>query len=83
MLGLLSHMLYYPLTMSVSEVGVGGGGGGGGGGGESLKSVNHANFWQKYKIFLLCKYLLIWDPNVPLRNPRSPYLGPRKYHMYG
>ena len=33
--------------------------------------------------FLPRKNLPIWDPNLPTKNCRSPYLSPRKYHMYG
>ena len=32
--------------------------------------------------FLPRKNLPIWDPNLPTKNSRSPYLSPRKYHMY-
>ena len=32
--------------------------------------------------FLPRKNLPIWDPNLPTKNCRSPYLSPRKYHMY-
>ena len=28
------------------------------------------------------KNLPIWDPNLPTKNCRSPYLSPRKYNMY-
>ena len=42
----------------------------------------NANFWRKYEIILPRKNLPIWDPNLPLRNPKSPYLALRKYHMY-
>ena len=48
-----------------------------------FKSVKNANFWRKYVIILPRKNLPIWDPNLPLRNPKSPYLALRKYHMYG
>ena len=48
-----------------------------------FKSVENANFWRKYEIILPRKNLPIWDPNLPLRNPKSPYLALRKYHMYG
>ena len=47
-----------------------------------FKSVKNANFWRKYEIILPRKNLPIWDPNLPLRNPKSPYLALRKYHMY-
>ena len=47
-----------------------------------LRSVKNANFWQKYEIILPRKNLPIWDPNLPQRNPKSPYLALRKYHMY-
>ena len=47
------------------------------------KSVKNANFWRKYETILPRKNLPIWDPNLPLRNPKSPYLALRKYHMYG
>ena len=47
-----------------------------------FKSVKNANFWRKYKISLPRKNLPIWDPNLPLRNPKSPYLALRRYHMY-
>ena len=33
--------------------------------------------------FLPRKNLPIWDPNLPTKNCRSPYLSPRKYHMCG
>ena len=42
----------------------------------------NANFWRKYEILLPRKNLPIWDPNLPLRNPKSPYLALRKNHMY-
>ena len=35
-----------------------------------------------YRAVLPRKNLPIWDPNLPLRNPKSPYLAVRKYHMY-
>ena len=47
-----------------------------------IKSVKNANFWRKYEILLPRKNLPIWDPNLPLRNPKSPYLALRRYHMY-
>ena len=43
-----------------------------------FKSVKNANFWRKYKIILQRKNLPIWDPNLPLRNPKSPYLALKK-----
>ena len=27
-------------------------------------------------------YLFIWDPNLPLRNPKYPYVDWRKYDIY-
>ena len=47
-----------------------------------FKSVKNANFWRKNEIILLRKNLPIWDPNLPLINPKSPYLALRKYHIY-
>ena len=35
-----------------------------------------------FLFFLPRKNLPIWDPNLPTKNCRSPYLSPRKYHMY-
>ena len=37
----------------------------------------------KLNIFLLRKKNPISDPNLPTKNCRSPYLSPRKDHMYG
>ena len=48
----------------------------------SLRASKNASFWRKYEIILPRKNLPIWDPNLPLRNPKSPYLALRKYHMY-
>ena len=39
-------------------------------------------FLTEIWIILPRKNLPIWDPNLPLRNPKSPYLALRKYHMY-
>ena len=35
----------------------------------------------KLENFLPRKNLLVWDPNLPTKNCRSPYLSPRKDHM--
>ena len=32
--------------------------------------------------YFCCENLPIWDPNFPTKNCRSPYLSPRKDHMY-
>ena len=47
-----------------------------------FNGVRNANFWRKYETILPRKNLPIWDPNLPLRNTKSPYLALRKYHMY-
>ena len=40
-------------------------------------------FDAKIEYYLPRKNLPIWDPNLPTKNCRSPYLSPRKDHLYG
>ena len=49
---------------------------------KSLEIVKGASPWQKYEIFLHHKSRPVWDLKLPLRNPKIPYLGRKKYHMY-
>ena len=51
------------------------------------KTFPHLRCWKSFLplkliFFLPWKNLPIWDPSLPTKNCRSPYLVPRKYHMY-
>lgn len=37
-----------------------------------------------YRVLFTCRSFCnaIWDAKLPVKNSRSPYLGPGKYHMY-